>query len=59
MKNEKKWDKCKETNRISASYSYPKDEVVFLDLQDHFRKEDGTLKESTISTCRRIARVEG
>lgn len=44
VKNEAKWIKCRETNRINAGYRYPKDEVVFLDLQDHFLDADGSLK---------------
>ncbi len=44
VKQAVKWDKVKETNRILAGYAYPKDEVVFLDLQDRFIGEDGKLK---------------
>ena len=44
VKNRTKWAKCEETNRINASYRYPEDEVVFLDLQDQFLKPDGSLK---------------
>lgn len=44
VKNAAKWIKCKETNRINASYNYPKDEVVFLDLEDQFLNADGALK---------------
>jgi lysophospholipase L1-like esterase len=44
VKNEAKWIKCKETNRINASYRYPEGEVVFLDLQGHFLNADGSLK---------------
>lgn len=44
VKNKTKWEKCKETNRVLAGYDYPEDEVVFLDLQDRFMDEDGTLK---------------
>ncbi|MEO0474898.1 MAG: GDSL-type esterase/lipase family protein [Planctomycetota bacterium] len=44
VKQEKKWPKCQETNRILAGYNYPEDEVVFLDLQDQFLCEDGKLK---------------
>jgi N-acetylglucosamine-6-sulfatase len=29
---------------VLAGYDYPEDEVVFLDLQDRFMDEDGTLK---------------
>ena len=43
VKQEKKWAKCQETNRVLASYNYP-DEVVFLDLQDQFTNADGSLK---------------
>jgi len=41
---QQKWEKCKETNRILAGYTYPDDEVVFLDLEKQFVNEDGTLK---------------
>lgn len=44
VKQEVKWAKVQETNRILAGYSYPKDEVVFLDLQEHFTDDDGKLK---------------
>jgi len=44
VKQQVKWAKCQETNRTLAGYSYPKDEVVFLDLQDRFLGEDGKLK---------------
>jgi lysophospholipase L1-like esterase len=44
VKDQAKWSKCRETNRINASYRYPEDEVVFLDLQDHFLDADGSLK---------------
>ena len=44
VKNQTKWTKCRETNRINARYRYPKEEVVFLDLQDHFLNADGSLK---------------
>ncbi|MEM7010686.1 MAG: GDSL-type esterase/lipase family protein [Verrucomicrobiota bacterium] len=44
VKDQAKWIKCQETNRINASYQYSKDEVVFLDLQDHFLNIDGSLK---------------
>lgn len=44
VKNKEKQPKCAETNRILAERSYPKDEVVFLDLQNHFMNEDGSLK---------------
>ena len=44
VKNQTKWKKCDETNRINAGYRYPKDEVVFLDLKDHFLNSDGSLK---------------
>lgn len=44
VKNHAKWIKCKETNRLNASYSYPKNEVVFLDLEDQFLNADGSLK---------------
>lgn len=39
-----KWRKCKESNRILATYNYPKDEVVFLNLESHFTNQDGTIK---------------
>ena len=44
VKNEAKWKRCQETNQINASYEYPEDEVIFLDLQEHFMNPDGTLK---------------
>ena len=44
VKQQPKWDRVQETNRILASYAYPKDEVVFLDLQDRFTNPDGSLK---------------
>lgn len=44
VKQEAKWVKVQETNRILATYAYPKDEVVFLDLQDRFTNADGQLK---------------
>lgn len=44
VKQEVKWAKVQETNRILASYTYPKDEVVFLDLASRFTSADGTLK---------------
>ena len=44
VKNQAKWIKCEETNRINASYRYPEDEVVFLDLQDRFLNADGSLQ---------------
>jgi len=44
VKDPTKWAKCRETNRILASYEYPKDEVVLLDLAERFLNEDGTLK---------------
>lgn len=44
VKEQVKWQKCQETNRILAGYTYPKDEVVFLDLQAHFTSADGSLK---------------
>lgn len=44
VKDETKWKKCRETNRILASYDYPKDEVVFMDLQDRFLNEAGSIK---------------
>jgi hypothetical protein len=44
VKNEAKWIKCAGTNKILASYRYPKDEVVFLDLQDRFLNAEGTIQ---------------
>lgn len=44
VKQQAKWAKVQETNRILAGYDYPKDEVVYLDLQDHFINADGKLK---------------
>ncbi|MCH7225981.1 GDSL-type esterase/lipase family protein [Haloferula sp. A504] len=45
VKNPEKQVKCRETNRILAGYHYPEDQVVFMDLQEHFMNPDGTLKE--------------
>ncbi|MFK7850688.1 MAG: GDSL-type esterase/lipase family protein [Akkermansiaceae bacterium] len=44
VKNEKKWAKCRETNKVLADVIYPKDEVTFLDLQDLFLNDDGLIK---------------
>ncbi|MBT8044958.1 MAG: hypothetical protein KJO79_08400 [Verrucomicrobiae bacterium] len=44
VQKQKKLAKCRETNRILASYRYPKDEVVFLDLEDRFVNDKGTIK---------------
>jgi len=44
VKNQAKWAKVRQTNRILAGYDYPDDEVVFMDLQDRFMNADGTLK---------------
>ena len=44
VKDQAKWAKCRETNRILASYSYPKDEVVFMNLEDRFLNTEGTIK---------------
>jgi lysophospholipase L1-like esterase len=44
VNNEAKQAKVQETNRILAGYEYPKDEVVFLDLEDRFTSADGSLK---------------
>jgi len=44
VKDQTKWAKCRETNRILASYNYPKDEVVFIDLEDQFLDAQGTIK---------------
>lgn len=44
VKDPQKWKKCRETNRILGSYTYPKDEVMFLNLEDRFLAEDGSLK---------------
>jgi hypothetical protein len=43
VKNQAKWEKCRQTNAILSTYNYPKDEVVFLDLEDHFLNEQGTI----------------
>lgn len=45
VKNQAKWAKCQQTNHILAECDFPNDEVLFLDLQDKFMGEDGTLKE--------------
>jgi lysophospholipase L1-like esterase len=44
VKDQTKWAKCRETNRILASYSYPKDEVVFMNLEDRFLDSAGLMK---------------
>lgn len=44
VKDQTKWAKCRETNRILASYNYPKDEVVFMNLEDRFLGADGLIK---------------
>ena len=44
VKNPEKWAKCRETNRILASYRSPTDEVVFIDLETRFLNADGTIK---------------
>jgi lysophospholipase L1-like esterase len=44
VKDPVKQAKVHETNRILAGYAYPKDEVVFLDVQESFLNADGTLK---------------
>ncbi len=44
VKDQTKWSKCMETNRINANCRYPEDEVVFLDLQEHYLNADGSLK---------------
>lgn len=44
VKQQVKWAKCQQTNATLAGYAYPEDEVVFLDLEDHFTNEDGSLK---------------
>jgi N-acetylglucosamine-6-sulfatase len=43
VKQQEKWAKCEETNRILSTYDYPQDKVVFLDLEDRFMNSDGTL----------------
>jgi GDSL-like Lipase/Acylhydrolase family len=43
VKDKMKWGKCRETNRILASYDYPKDEIVFMDLEDRFLNGDGSI----------------
>ena len=44
VKNNAKWIKCQETNRINAGCNYPDGEVVFLDLEVHFVNSDGSLQ---------------
>lgn len=44
VKDGTKWAKCRETNRILASYDYPKDEVVFMDLEDRFLNGEGSIR---------------
>jgi len=41
-----KWIKCQETNRTLGRYRYPDNDVVFLNLQDHFIEADGSLKSA-------------
>lgn len=45
VKNQKKWAKCRETNRILAGYRYPPDEVVFLDLENRFLDANSVMKD--------------
>jgi len=45
VKQQAKWAKCQETNRILAGYDYPSNEVVFLDLEKNFTLEDGSQKK--------------
>jgi len=44
VENQKKWAKCQETSRILASYDYPEDDVVFIDLKDRFLNSEGSIK---------------
>lgn len=44
VKQEVKWAKVQETNRILAGHACPKDEVLFIDLQQDFTNPDGSLK---------------
>ena len=44
VKDQKKWEKCRETNRILACHRYPADEVVFMDLADQFIDQESGLK---------------
>ena len=44
VKDPDKWAKCRETNRILAGFRYPKDEVVFMDLEDRFLNPEGSIK---------------
>ncbi|MFK7788555.1 MAG: GDSL-type esterase/lipase family protein [Phycisphaeraceae bacterium] len=44
VKQDAKWIKVQETNRILAEYNYPKDEVVYLDLKNQFTDAEGKLK---------------
>ena len=44
VKDQTKWAKCRETNRILASYRYPKDEVIFMNLEDRFLDSEGLMK---------------
>jgi len=45
VKNQKKWAKCAQTNKLLSKFQFPKNEVVFLDLKDRFVKENGALKD--------------
>lgn len=44
VKDPKKWAKCRETNLILARHTYPKDEVVFMNLEDRFLNAEGAIK---------------
>jgi len=44
VKQQAKWIKCQATNRILAGYAYPKDEVVYLDLQAQLTDAEGKQK---------------
>jgi lysophospholipase L1-like esterase len=47
--NPMKWPKCQQVNAINGTHSTNKDEVIFLDLQDHFLRPDGSLNKSLFS----------
>jgi lysophospholipase L1-like esterase len=44
VKDKRKWVKCRETNRILASFRYPEDEVVFVDLENRFLNAEGSIR---------------
>ena len=43
--NKIKWGKCQKVNAFNAEYSYNKDEIIYMDLQDKFLRPDGSINE--------------